>query len=164
LLGTLTATDGAVTPVEYHFVRENSEWKILGFGIQRPGLTTTNNHQESTTADSSQGEIYQVLVSDTFKPGGNVEQTKSIIPHTAPKIFTSVYILHAKAGVKVFAELVRLENGAKIGPSEATISQDGNIVRNFSFTNTESSWPLGDIVINVTTSNNQKATVKLTIN
>ncbi|OGT07425.1 MAG: hypothetical protein A2X78_01045 [Gammaproteobacteria bacterium GWE2_37_16] len=160
LKGSLTSNDGAVTPIEFHFVRENSEWKIIGIQLQPTGAQVSPSQG---TGDVSFGEIYQVLVSDAQNRSGSVDAAKTVIPSKAPKVFVTVYVLHAKAGVKVTAEMVRMENGAKIGPSEATITQSGNVMRDFSFTNAASLWPVGDYKINITTSNNQSASVNFKI-
>jgi hypothetical protein len=163
LKGTLTATDGGVTPVEYHFVKENNEWKVLSITLNKVGTQILADGSSSQNVDKTQGEIYQVLVSDVQGSKRSVDKGKETMPTTAKKIYASVYIMHAKKGVKVAAQLVRLENKAKIGPSVATVSQTGNVIRDFSFTNTDPSWPKGDYVINVLTSNGQVATVKFKI-
>lgn len=160
LKGSLIANDGAVTPVEFHFVKENSEWKIIGIQLHPTGAQASSSQG---AGDVSLGEIYQVLVSDAQNRSGSVDATKTVIFANAPKIFVTVYVLHAKAGLKVTAEMVRVENGAKIGPSEATITQSGNVMRDFSFTNTASLWPEGDYKINVTTSNHQSASVNFKV-
>ncbi|MCL5260488.1 MAG: DUF4864 domain-containing protein [Gammaproteobacteria bacterium] len=195
LKGTLTAIDGAVTPIEYRFVRENNEWRILGILLHETGArviaetptsaepaapvtSATPQHaaptpavsneisgpaQPSVIEDKSQGEIYQVLVSDVQGKDGSVDATRQIISMGAPKIFASVYILHAKVGLKVATELVRVANGAKIGPNIAIVSRNGDIIRDFSFTNTAPSWPAGKYKINVATSNGETASVNFQI-
>lgn len=175
LKGSLTSNDGAVTPVEYHFVKENDEWKILSIVVQPTGTKIAQQDSQSTTdavkpadkssGDASLGEIHHVLLSDTQGSDRSVsdEVAKKVIPASAPKVYVSAYISHAKAGVKVIAEMVRLENGAKIGPSEATITQSGNVIRDFSFTNEATTWPTGDYRINVTTSNGQATSVDFKI-
>ena len=72
-------------------------------------------------------------------------------------------IFNAKKGLKVGAEMVRIANGAKVGPSFATVTQSGHVIRDFSFTNTEETWPAGDYRINVATSNKQYASVPFKI-
>jgi len=165
LKGSLTAINGAVTPIEYQFVKENHEWKILGILPNQIGAFTkpVSEIKPSVPADVSQGEIYQVLVSDAINADGGISNSKLVMPPNAPKVFAVVYILHAKVGLKVTAELVREANEAKIGPVEAIVSQAGNIFRSFSFTNTAPSWPAGNYRINVSTSNNQVASVNFKI-
>lgn len=34
--GTLESSEGAVTPIEYRFVKENGEWKILNINLNQP--------------------------------------------------------------------------------------------------------------------------------
>lgn len=171
LKGKLTATDGGVTPIEYHLVKENNEWKILGFSLHNAGATIDSDVSKEaakpvvapTKKDLAQGELYRIYVNDTLNKSGNVDAPKGIIPKTSPKIFTTVYILHAKKGLKVAAQLYCVTTGGKIGPSVATISQNGNIMRSFSFTNTEPTWPVGDYKIFVATANHQSAEVNFKV-
>jgi hypothetical protein len=41
--GTLTAKDGAVTPVEYQLVKEQGEWRILFIKLRATGASTESN-------------------------------------------------------------------------------------------------------------------------
>ena len=186
LTGTITANDGSVTPIEYHFIKENTKWKILGLQLhQTPAAITpvTATSPENKIADNStvattattkiesskkptdviKGEIFKILVSDTMNTKGEVETSKTIISTKSSKIYASVYILHAQKGLKITAELVNIVTGAKIGPSNVSIEKNGNVIRNFSFTNTAKIWPAGDYQINVTTSNQQYSTVAFKI-
>jgi hypothetical protein len=169
LIGSLTATDGGVTPIEYHFVKENNEWKILSIQTKATGAQTSDAQSQSKsvakiTNDISQGAIHHVAIRDTYDSKlDKVIETKAIIPANTPKIYAVVYISHAKAGLKVAAQLVRIANSAKIGPVVAKITQTGNVIRNFSFTNTDPTWPVGDYRVNVMTSNGQWATVPFKI-
>jgi len=165
LTGTLTSTDGTVTPIEYHFIKENGEWKILGLQLHQTGAAHTFSEMNSSNkkSDIAKGEIFKIIISDALNAKGEIEQPKDWISKKSPKIYTSVYILHAKKDLKVTAEMVRIENGAKVGPIIATVTKDGNIIRYFSFTNTEPSWPIGDYKINVYTSNKQISTLDFKI-
>jgi hypothetical protein len=42
ITGTLTAKDGTATPVEYKFIKENGEWKILSINLSSSGGTNTS--------------------------------------------------------------------------------------------------------------------------
>lgn len=176
LKGKLVAMDGGVTPIEYHFVKENEEWKIIGISLHQSGATTITSQSEATSStvnppatsapvsstnpkDLAKGQIYRVLVSDQQSASGSVATSKGIISISAPKVFVTTYILKARKGLKVSAEMVYVRSGSKIGPSVAVITKSGNIIRDFSFTNTQPTWPVGDYAINISTSNNQHATV-----
>lgn len=176
LKGTLTAQDGMVVPVEYHFVKENHEWKIIGILVRQsqavmPQSQDSKAQETKTISDKdapkdlnqAAGEIHQVFVSDEPGRSGSIEENKSVIDAKSPKVYVSVYIAHAKPGLKVDATFVRLENGAKIGPSSAVVSKGGDIIRDFSFTNTEKTWPAGKYRINIITSNSQGASVDFEI-
>jgi hypothetical protein len=164
LKGNLIANDGGATPIEYQFVKENKNWKILSLifkpsGIQNP--TSSTSSTESTQKD--QGEIYQVLISDIQGPNRSVNTAKAVIPTIAPKIYVSVYVLNAKAGVKVNVKMTRVDNGSIVGTNAAKITQNGNVVRDFSFTNVDKTWPAGDYQMDITTSNQQSATVNFKV-
>ena len=168
LKGDLIAADGRVTPVVYHFVKENDTWKVLGIvfnkaGVQTAPLAEPTKGNETAASDKSQGEIYQVLVSDVQGPNGSVDKAKDVIPSAAPKIYFSVYVLNAKPGVEINTKLVRNDNGNIAGQSSTKIKKTGNIVSDFSFTNVDKTWPSGDYHIEVTTSNQQTKTVDFKI-
>jgi hypothetical protein len=160
LKGNLIANDGGATPIEYQFVKENKIWKILSLTFKPSGIQTITSSAESI---QKEGEIYQVLISDVQGPNRSVNTAKTVIPTTAPKIYVSVYVLNAKAGVKVNVKMIRVDNGSTVGTNAAKITQNGNVVRDFSFTNVDKTWPAGDYQMNVTTSNQQSATVKFKI-
>lgn len=179
LKGELIAIDGGVTPIEYRLVKENDEWKILGFSLKLSGATVSENAPKPAATNEptaeekiakfreegkdpkelAKGELHRIYMSDALNKDGNVDAPKLVIPKTAPKIYATVYIMHAKKGLKVAVQLVNTGTGGKIGPSVAVISQNGNVMRNFSFTNTDPIWPVGNYKINVITSNKQLGSV-----
>jgi hypothetical protein len=170
LKGDLTAADGGVSLVEYHFIKENGIWKVLGIGFNPSGIqnaspaeSTQANEKVTTANNKAQGEIYQILVSDTQGPKRSVDIAKPIIPTAAPKVFASVYVLNAKAGVRVDVKMIKVDNGTVVAKNSAKITQNGNVIRDFSFTNVDKTWPAGDYRVDVTTSNQQSATVNFKI-
>lgn len=42
--GTLTAKDGTVSPVEYKFIKENGDWKMLSINLSSAGSTNTDTN------------------------------------------------------------------------------------------------------------------------
>ena len=48
LKGTLTAQDGAVTPVEFQLVKEQGEWRILFIEVRATGLGTGTKGEEKS--------------------------------------------------------------------------------------------------------------------
>lgn len=46
--GTLTAKDGTVSPVEYKFIKESGEWKILSVDLSSAGGTNVKNNADAT--------------------------------------------------------------------------------------------------------------------
>jgi hypothetical protein len=62
--GTLTAKDGTVSPVEYKFIKENGEWKVLSINLSASGGTNTNTNNSTgsgmqTFSDSALGYSIQ---------------------------------------------------------------------------------------------------------
>ncbi len=41
LQGSITASDGGVTPVEFKLIKENGEWRILSIQVQNTGIEVT---------------------------------------------------------------------------------------------------------------------------
>lgn len=168
LNGSLISDDGVITPIEYHFVKENNAWKILSIifnkaEIQLAPPVEQTPIEKKIIDNYNQNKIYQVLISDIQGPNKNIEKTKSLISVSAPKIYASVYILNAKAGTKINIKMLQADNGTIVGTNTAKITHNGNVIRNFSFTNADKTWPTGVYQINVTTSNQQSATVNFNI-
>jgi len=61
--GTLTAKDGTVSPVEYKFIKENNEWKILSLDLSSTAGTNVNakanNGDMKTFSDPALGYAIQ---------------------------------------------------------------------------------------------------------
>ena len=51
--GTLTAKDGTASPVEYKFIKENNEWKILSVDLNTGAGTNTNSSSGATAPSAS---------------------------------------------------------------------------------------------------------------
>lgn len=55
--GTLTAKDGTVAPVEYKFIKESGEWKILSVDLSSGAGTNTNTGTGDQNATGGSGDM-----------------------------------------------------------------------------------------------------------
>lgn len=105
LKGSLKSKDGAVTPVEYAFVKENGEWKILnmklnpaGAGIKQSGILEGENGKTPTSVPAKEenisvGKITDIKLNDQVDDRGVVVKHKDIYSATTSEIFVSAYIV-----------------------------------------------------------------------
>ncbi len=169
LQGTLNSRDGATTPVEYKFVKEKGEWKILSMQLKTTGAsvneekpkTATEEKKEPTkepektvtTATTGNGKIFKVLANVSTNSQGIVETNKTSYTPSVEEIFVSAYVESAEKGSKASAELEYTDSGATVGPATNTFSRDGDVITNFSFTKPTKGWPKGNYKLKVFLSN-----------
>ena len=55
--GTLTAKDGTVTPVEYKFIKESGEWKILSVDLSSSAGANSGTGANSQSATAGNGDM-----------------------------------------------------------------------------------------------------------
>jgi hypothetical protein len=126
---------------------------------QNPNQTPSTQQTGTNTnanVDLSKTTIDDILVSDTPNQQGYVLQNaKNQIPSNASKIFATVQIGHAVAGMKVMATLIYDQDQSQIGPVEATVdtTADTTMVP-FSFTTTTPPWLKGKYTVQVSIGNN----------
>lgn len=59
IIGTLTAKDGTTTPVEYNFIKENDDWKILSLNLSSLGGSDATSNDMQTFSDPALGYSIQ---------------------------------------------------------------------------------------------------------
>lgn len=107
--------------------------------------------------------IYGILVNDTADSDGYVLEKKTKLPLNATKIFVTVQITDATPGIRVSASVKGVDNGMTTDPAVTITSKTGNIMKAFTFTNNDKSWPKGDYKVNVSLSTGGEKTTTFTI-
>lgn len=154
IVGSLTSEDGAVTPIEYKFIKEGGVWKILGLNLGQTGAVVENKPVVEKPVEG--GKLLEVRLGAAVGKDGIVEANSSEFATDTKEINVSALILGAKKGLKVSAELTHVASGEKVGPATNDTAQDGDIASNFVFTMPTAGWPEGDYKIIVTMSNGEK--------
>ncbi len=73
IIGTLTAKDGTAAPVEYKFIKENGDWKILSIDLSSSGGTNTSTSSSMQTfSDPALGYAIQYPKDWTMEKKDNV--------------------------------------------------------------------------------------------
>lgn len=165
LEGTLKAKDGGVTPIIYHFVKENNDWKILNMQLKPTGTEAKGQETASTTAKSASTttNIIDIKLNDKIGKDGYVDTHKSEFTAQTAEIQASAYIKNAKKGDTVQAILVYIKTGDQVGPASNTIENDGDVISNFSFTKPTKGWPTGDYQVAVKVASEQIKAVDFTV-
>ena len=161
IIGMLEAMDGRKMNVEYQFMKEGNDWKILSINLTSPGSGTIDT--SSTQKDSSGAEIPEIMISDIADKDGYVENPKPYVPSGALKIFATVQLINPKEGSAVSATLIHPETGSKVGPVSAVVDKTGNILKAFSFTRENNEWPKGEYMIEATLATGAVKKVSFTV-
>lgn len=167
LQGTLTSRDGATTPVEYKFVKEKGEWRILSIKLKTTGAKVTEEEatptKEVQSETKGEGKIFKVMANDKVNSRGVVDENKESFNPTTEEISVSVYIEGAKKGTKASAEMEYLESGATVGPATNVLSNDGDLISNFSFTKPTKGWPKGNYKLKAFLSNGDSKEIEFAV-
>jgi len=163
IVGSLTSEDGAVTPIEYKFIKEGGEWKILGLNLGQTGAVVDKTTPTEEVKAVEGGKLLEVRLGAGIGKDGIVEANTSTFAADTKEINVSALIIGAKKGLKVSAELTHLASGEKVGPATNDTAQDGDIASNFVFTKPTAGWPEGEYTITVTMSNGEKQDAKFTV-
>ena len=142
LSGTIVSEDGNEMKIEYQLVKESSGWKIQGMRLSPLDMLPGTDTKE-VAKDDSGASIFKVLINDKADKDGYVQKDQTTIPKKALKIYATFYIVAPKAGIKLKTILVHVSDGAGIGPITGDITKSGNVMKAFTFTRTEKSWPTG---------------------
>jgi len=161
IAGSLTSEDGAVTPIEYQFIKEDGTWKVLGINLGQTGAAVENQPVEDKQVEG--GRLMDVRLSDTVGQDGVVEQNMETFATDTKEINISAFILGAKKGLQVNASLTHVTSGETVGPATNNTESDGDIASNFVFTMPEAGWPEGEYMITVEMSNGEKEDVTFTV-
>lgn len=155
--GKLIAKDGSVTPVAYQLIKEegSGEWKIQGIKINPGGAQSQN--PPSQQANPQVDVIAMIKASDSVGADSVVSTSKALFGTTTPKLSVSVYVSNAKKGDQVAIKLVYTDTGEESDPVTNEISEDGDIVSNFSFSKPTTNWAVGNYkIMAATTSGSQQ--------
>ncbi len=160
LEGSLKAKDGGVTPVTYKFVKEDDEWRILSIELKQAGAEVQEQENKEVApgttaeqpAEAKETSIFDVRISDKANENGVVDTTVQTYKPETNEILVSAYVEAAKKDMTVSALLTYVATGDTVGPAENQMSEDGDVISNFSFTKPTKGWPTGDYKVTIKTS------------
>lgn len=161
--GTLTTKDGATVPINYDFVSEDGGWKIQYIGLPQAGVDSTAPTGDTTATASD--KIAGFAMSDTTGDQGVVALDGGKTEFTADtaEIFLSVYLKGMKKGDQVAAGLKYVANNDAIGPAVNDVTEDGDMISNFSFSKPTNGWPTGEYAVKVMLSTGEEQNYTFTV-
>lgn len=140
LKGTLQSEDGAITPVEYKLVKEDSEWKILAIILSPTGFK-----EERSFSKPISPAIQRIDIGIQKDLRGVVLNPSQIFKPTDRNLNVSVYVSNVKAGETVSATLFHIDSNSSLGPATNTVQEDyETLISLFEFTSPPSGWPIGN--------------------
>ena len=119
--------------------------------------------QPAARQDVGTSTIVGVLVSDAADETGYVVRDKPTISRKAPRIYITVQVADARRGSSVSVSVVYLANNATLGPLKGEITADGNVLKAFSFTNSNPEWPAGTFRVTATLSDGTRRTTEFRV-
>lgn len=156
LAGTLTGPNGNTKNIEFQLIKEDEQWKIQGIQLSDKLI-------DSNTALKDHARIHAILVSDEADSDGFVNAEKIKISANARKIYATIQILSSSPGGAVSATLIHLPQGTKTGPSIDKTTKGGNIMKAFSFSRKEKTWPTGRYEVQVELSSGKTKVYKFEV-
>ena len=159
--GTITAKDGTKVPVTYDFISEDGSWKIQYIGLPQAGVTPTGSGSTAASGDKIAGVAMSDVSGDqgvVALDGGKVEFALD-----TAEIFLSVYLKGMAKGDQVAAGLKFVSTGDTVGPTVNDVTQDGDLISNFSFTKPTAGWPAGEYQVKVLLSTGEEQTTGFTV-
>lgn len=159
--GTLTSSDGGVTPVKYQLVKEGGSWKILNITLNAPGFSTRTEQpptpaSEAHSPAASAMKIVKVDAGTTTDARGVVNKPMTVFRPDSREISISVYIANGVKGVDISTFLELTDSGEKTKPVSQRLENSGDTISIFSFTSPPQGWPKGKYRIHVETSRGLK--------
>lgn len=167
LKGIIEGAGGGQMSAEYQLIREDGTWKILAIRLTPIGVDTSEANMQTTTDDQATTQtpaIHGILVSDEADNDGYVEETKTVVPRSAKKIFATVMIISPTPDINVEASLKHIPSGVILGPIESKTTKTGNIMKAFSFTREKQLWPAGEYEIDVKLSSGDTQSIQFEVN
>ncbi len=151
--GSLTAQDGAVTPVEFKLVKEEGEWRILAIEIKPPGASaagqeTPEKGLSQPQAVSKAARVISILTCERveepdLKPLGVRQEFSS----SAPEIHALVKLAEVKAGSKLKGEWVAVDAietpNYVINSTPLSLESAGDLTAHFKISKPARGWPPG---------------------
>ncbi|MCX6745244.1 MAG: hypothetical protein NTX82_07025 [Candidatus Parcubacteria bacterium] len=163
-LSLLLAGCGQGSVVKDDTVNQNTESAPVNVNQQQVNANLNVNSNTPTSVPVVTGvTLSKLLISDVFDDQGTVSADKTTYSGTTPEIGVSVYILGAKIGLKVTAELIYLPSGDKVGPVNNDTQMEGDIISNFSFTKPTKGWPSGNYAVTATLEDGQTLTTNFNV-
>ena len=136
--GTLTARDGAVTPVMFQLVKEQGEWRILFIEARATGAGTGIKGEEkllSLVTCEGVEDYRPVNITDQFNP-------------ESPKIHVVAKIKNVSAGTKATGVWIAVDALAtpnhEINRSELVFEKEGTGSAHFLINKPNKGWPVGN--------------------
>ncbi|MBU4448258.1 MAG: hypothetical protein KKD99_06705, partial [Proteobacteria bacterium] len=151
--GTLTAQDGAVTPVEFQLVKEQEEWRILFIEVRAAGAgikeaEKSGKGQDKTQAPPPAASIVSVTTcAGVTEPGMKALGVRKEFNALAPEIHALVQLKNVKAGSKLKGSWIAVdaidEPNYVIKSYTIDLKDKGDATAHFVISKPTNGWPSG---------------------
>ena len=153
--GTLTAQDGAVTPVEFQLVKEQGEWRILFIEVRPAGAGIKEADKSDKGRDKAQAppraaSIVSVTTCEgVTEPGMKALGVRKEFDPLIPEIHALVQLKDVKAGSKLKGNWIAVdaidEPNYLIKSYTLDLKDAGDVTAHFTLSRPTNGWPSGEI-------------------
>jgi hypothetical protein len=149
--GTLTAKDGAVTPVEFQLVKEQEKWRILFIEVRAAGTGTkeekSGKGQDQSQAAPQGARIVSVKTCEGVGPGMKALGVRNEFGPRSPEIHALVQLKNVKAGSKLKGSWIAVdaidEPNFVIKSYTLDLKDQGDVTAHFTLSKPTNDWPSG---------------------
>lgn len=151
--GTLTAKDGAVTPVEFQLVKEQGEWRILFIEVRPAGAGIKEAEKPDKDRDQAQApppaaSIVSVTTCEgVAEPGMKPLGVRDEFDALSPEIHAVVRLKNVKAGSELKGSWIAVdaidEPNYVIKSYTLDLKDKGDVTAHFTISRPTNGWPSG---------------------
>lgn len=134
LRGTIATDDQHLYEIEYQFVKEKENWKILHIDV-------TGKNYEKTSSGTV--EFTKVLIGRKIDTEGLVKDPQTVLKADKEEIYINLFIKNSAPDAKIELQLEHLQTGSTTPQISTTLKDRGESIVSFIFSSPPQGWPKG---------------------
>ncbi len=142
LKGEITDTSGQKVPLEYDFIMQGDQWKVLRIHVD------TEKFAESDT----ELRFPKIVVGYEIDARGMVIDERSSFAKRDKRIYANVYVQNGIKGDEITVIFKHLLSGSAIAPVKTQLPNDGLTIASFVFNPPPQGWPKGKYQLEISSS------------
>ncbi len=172
--GSLQATNGQASRVEFDLVQEDGKWRVLSIQLLPEGGSTNAKAENlpkksialsetpkvaSSNSNNGKGsnmELSRVVLGSDVDKDGRVKNAKTSFNTGTGDIHVDLFVRSAALGAKAELIMEHIDSKTRVPPVEARIEENGDTVLSFIFAPPTHGWPKGSYRLIARSSNGRE--------